>query len=231
MPDSQSVTVLLVADSRELGETIGPALTARGYSVTVADRGAKASRPPCVGHDVLLIDVTSRDGAGIEALLRAHEANARCCVIALTRAAGDPTRVEAVRAGADDALALGDDPRAAAGDLAAELDLVIARAMERRSLAQQNRSLRALVDMAASAAHDMNQPLTVLSGTTELMLMDAEPNEPTYEDMETMRRATQRLCDIVGKLSAATNDYKKRTAARAAGEPLERAAGREGGAG
>ncbi len=237
MPDSQPVTALFIATNRALRETIPSALTACGYRVSRAKPGPEAGQGrPRDGHDVLLIDVAPSDGAGLEEVSRAREAGVEGCIIALASTSDGPSLVDCVRAGADDALALRDDPPLAARDLAAELDLLIARALERRRLAEENRALRAaiddidtltaLADLASSAAHDMNQPLTVMSGITELFLMDADPGDPNYEDMETLRRATERMCDIVGKLSAATKGYKQRAEGRAQGQALERAAAR-----
>ncbi len=236
MPDSQPVTVLLVEDSRAQREMIRSALTTSGYRVTAIAAGLEAlDLHHGAGHDVLLVDMVLPDITGIEVLARARAANPDQCVIMVTAAGSRLSVVEAIRAGADDALFLcGNTGSESPNDLSAQLDLTIARSLERRQLAKENRELRAklaeasrlsdVVSLAGAAAHDMNQPLTVMSGITELLLMDADPDDPTFEDMETLRRATQRLCDIVGKLSAVTTYHRKRSAGEVEVKELARSA-------
>ena len=216
MSDRRPVTVLLVEDSRVQRELIRAALTNLGYRVTVTAAGLEAmARYDEGGHDVLLVDVVLPDIPGSEVLSRARQANPDQCVIMMTAEGSGLSAVGAVRAGADDAAVLRRVTKPIRlDDEGAELEVIISRSLERRRLARENRELQAKVietsqvnavmSLAGAAVHEMNQPLTVMAGITELLLMDADPEDPSYQDLETLRRAAQRLCDIVGKLSAVT---------------------------
>jgi DNA-binding NtrC family response regulator len=235
MPDSEPVTVLLVEANPVQREMIRAALTDLGYRVTASASGLEAmelyQRAP---HDVVLVDVVLPDIPGAEVLCRARQVNPDQCVIMLTAEGDGLSAVGAIRA--DDAAVLrrATEPSRRDGD-GSEMEAIISRSLERRRLARENRELQAklveasrvnaVISLAAAAAHDMNQPLTVMSGITELLLMDADPEDPSYQDLETLHRATQRLCDIVGKLSAVTARRSRPHVGDVETVDLERSAG------
>jgi DNA-binding response OmpR family regulator len=214
MSDNRPVTVLLVEDSRVQRELIRAALIRLGYRVTSAATGQEAVGLYRAGeYDTLLVDVVLPDMPGIEILSHARKVDADQCVIMMTAEGSGLSAVEAVHAGADDYVT----KPIRLDDEGAELKVIISRSLERRRLARENRELQArlveasrvsaVISLAGAATHEMNQPLTVMAGITALLLMDADPEAPSYQDLETLHRATQRLCDIVGKLGAIT-DYR-----------------------
>lgn len=57
-----------------------------------------------------------------------------------------------------------------------------------------------LTQAAGAAAHEINQPLTTLLGTADLMLMKLPEDDPNRETFETFQKAGERIRDIVKKM-------------------------------
>jgi PAS domain S-box-containing protein len=72
-----------------------------------------------------------------------------------------------------------------------------------REVLYQNEKLTALGTMAAGIAHEMNNPLGIITTRIEVMLLDAEqqglPPE-VVEDLHVLHRASQRVARIAGSL-------------------------------
>lgn len=214
MSNGRPVTVLLVEASREQRELIRAALIRLGHRLTTAATGQEAVGLYRAGeYDALLVDMMLPDMPGTEILSRVRKIDADQCVIMMTTEGSGFSAIKALRAGADDYVT----KPIRLDDEGAELEVIVSRSIERRRLARENRELQAklaeasqvnvMVSLAGAAAHEINQPLTVMAGITELLLMDTDPEDPSYQDLETLHRATQRLCNIVGKLGAII-DYR-----------------------
>ena len=59
---------------------------------------------------------------------------------------------------------------------------------------------RVLTQAAGAAAHEINQPLTALLGTADLMLMELPEDDPNRESFETLQKAGERIRVIVKKM-------------------------------
>jgi DNA-binding response OmpR family regulator len=59
---------------------------------------------------------------------------------------------------------------------------------------------RVLTQAAGAAAHEINQPLTALLGTADLMLLKLPDDDPSRETFETFQKAGERIRDIVKKM-------------------------------
>jgi PAS domain S-box-containing protein len=62
---------------------------------------------------------------------------------------------------------------------------------------QEMERVRVLAETAGAAAHEINQPLTVLMALTEIMLMQAAPDDPQRQNIEALRKASERISGIV----------------------------------
>jgi PAS domain S-box-containing protein len=72
-----------------------------------------------------------------------------------------------------------------------------------REVLYQNEKLAALGTMAAGIAHEMNNPLGIMTTRIELMLMDAKDQQlpgQVLEDLEVLHRASQRVARIAASL-------------------------------
>jgi DNA-binding response OmpR family regulator len=209
----EMVGILLVEDSQMQRMIIDKALGKLGYAVTPAGSGEEAlERYQENKFDVLLLDVILPGIDGVEVLRQVRAQDQDQCVILMTAEGSGLSAMGAIRAGADDYVT----KPIRLNDGGAELEVIISRSLERRSLARDNRRLQAqlldaqrveaVMHLAGAAAHEMNQPLTVIMGMAELLSEGSEP-ETLREDLAAIRRSAVKLSEIVRKLASIT-DYK-----------------------
>ena len=74
------------------------------------------------------------------------------------------------------------------------------RVIELQDKLIQAEKFRVLTQAAGAAAHEINQPLTALLGTADLMLLKLPEDDPTREAFETLQVAGERISDIVKKM-------------------------------
>ncbi len=117
-------TVLVVDDERKIRELVRSYLEREGYSVLLADTGARAlevverARPDLVVLDLMLPDLPGEEVA------RSVRTHSDVPIIMLTARAGEEDRVAGLRLGADDYLVKPFSPR----ELAARVEAVLRRA-------------------------------------------------------------------------------------------------------
>lgn len=75
---------------------------------------------------------------------------------------------------------------------------------------QQVQKMESVGRLAGGVAHDFNNMLGVILGHTEMLLEHVNPGEPTYEDLEEIRKAAERSADLTRQLLAFA---RKQTAA------------------
>jgi len=68
----------------------------------------------------------------------------------------------------------------------------------------ERKKLQGVIEMAGAVCHEMNQPLQVVSGLCELIMMDAGDNGPFTERLQTIRRQVGEMGRITGKLMGIT---------------------------
>ena len=90
--------------------------------------------------------------------------------------------------------------------------------MGQRVLELQNQLIRAeqdrvLIQTAGAAAHEINQPLTVLMGTAEPLAYMMPADDPHRRHIDDLSKSAERIADIVKKMSStrryATQPYIK----------------------
>lgn len=67
--------------------------------------------------------------------------------------------------------------------------------------------------MAGSVCHEMNQPMQVVSGISELLLLDMLEDNPFYKQIKSLKEQVDRMSKITKKLMRITRyetkDYLK----------------------
>ncbi len=74
----------------------------------------------------------------------------------------------------------------------------------------EREKLQAVFETAGAVCHEMNQPLQVVSGITELLLLGIENTDPQYEKLKMLMEQTVRMGTITRKLMNITRYETKR---------------------
>jgi CheY-like chemotaxis protein len=166
--------------------------------------------------DVILLDLTLPDSRELNTFHRVKVEAFDTPLIVLSGYGDREFARAAVRKGAQDFLVKGHVDRHL-------LDCSIRYALERHRLykrmAKVNNTLleeernRVVEETAGCVAHEINQPLMVMSLVTEQMLLETDPSDPNYEQLMTLRCASERIDRIVKHMLAvrvyATRPYGK----------------------
>ena len=64
----------------------------------------------------------------------------------------------------------------------------------------QSEKLASIGQLAGGMAHEINNPLLIILGRAEMLLMDTDPSNPCVKDLEVIKSETQRIADIVQNL-------------------------------
>ena len=62
---------------------------------------------------------------------------------------------------------------------------------------------RVVEETAGGVAHEMNQPLTVMSLLSEKLLLETKPDDPIYTHLLSLKVAAERIDEIVKQIEAA----------------------------
>ena len=135
------------------------------------------------------------DGVEVCQKVRQLPHGALSYLILLTAKGEKEDIIQGLSAGADDYVIKPPDPeelkaRISVGQRVVELQ-------ERLIEAERN---RVLSQAAGAAAHEINQPLTVLVGTAELLLYQLPPQDQHRESIEALHEAARKISDIVKKM-------------------------------
>ncbi|HEU5261937.1 MAG TPA: response regulator [Gemmatimonadales bacterium] len=198
--------VLIVEDSPADAELILRALRTGGFTpvherVDTADAMRRAlERQP---WDVVLSDyyMPGFDARAALEVLQAHGQDVPFIVV--SGSVGEDTAVAAMKAGATDYIMKDRLQRLAPAVNRAVADAAVRR--ERRRLEQQllqSQKLEAVGRLAGGVAHDFNNVLTAILGSTELLLLDTAPTAPRREELEIIRDAGVRARDLIRQLLA-----------------------------
>lgn len=135
-----SHSLLLVDDDRLILESMGGWLREQGYQVDTVNTLAEGQKAIArKAYDVVLVDIHLQDGDGFELLAKCRAQRPETEVILITGYGTVEMAIDALRAGAFDFLTkpLIDD----------ELQMSIQRALNRRQVLEENKNLKAQLDL------------------------------------------------------------------------------------
>lgn len=132
--------LLVVDDEAIVRESLGAWFRQDGHAVDVAESAREALHLAARGpHDVAFVDIKMPGMDGLELQARLQAADPRLTIVIMTAYASVESAVRAMKAGAYDYLVKPFDPD--------ELSLLVERAREHRSLRDENRRLKASLDV------------------------------------------------------------------------------------
>ncbi len=85
-------------------------------------------------------------------------------------------------------------------------------ALQKKMMEQEK--LKGVLEMAGAVCHELNQPLQVVSGLSEILLTDMKDCDPNHETLKTVKEQVDRIGELTRKIMGITRyqskDYLKR---------------------
>ena len=192
--------VLIADDDVTTRLILGHILTEWGYDPVVAVDGAEAWEilQAADAPRLVVLNWMMPGLAGTEVCrrVRVSASGGSTYIIFLTTRGKKQDIVQGLDAGANDYIVKPFER----GELRARMASG-ARVLELQEQLRDAERTRALVEAAGTAAHQISQPLTVLTGTTELLLKRMAPGDPQWKAVRTMAEAAGDIAGIVQKMA------------------------------
>lgn len=202
--DIHPIRVLLVEDDEDdyiiLRDLLFEIEVGKFHLDWIADYDAAVQDMVNDEHDVYLVDYVLGSHNGLELMAEALRKGCKAPIILLTGRGDREVDMAAMKAGAEDYL----DKEELRAPL---LERSIRYAIERKRSEEerlQREKLQVVLEMAGAVCHEMNQPIQVISGHAELMLMDITEDHPLYEKIKTIDEQTNKMGEITRRLTEIT---------------------------
>ena len=127
--------------------------------------------------------------------LRAQERLTPLYLILLTSRGDRVDIVQGLEAGADDYVSKPYDQ----AELRARID-VGRRMLELLTALARQEKLQGVIEMAGGVCHELNQPLQVVSGYAEMLIMDLPEDDPNQEALTFIKDGVDRIGDLTRKM-------------------------------
>ncbi len=194
----QRGTILVVDDDPSIQVPLGKRLTMTGYRVLSASNGEEGVERLAEGPDLVLcdVDMPKLDGFGFLERKGMISKYREIPVIMMTAQARGPAEASrGLELGASDYVRKPFDSMELLSRVQTQL-----RIREAHRLATEKQRDLAVIELAGAAAHEINNPLSVLMARLELILEDMASNDPLHDELKQIERLTQRIADVVEKM-------------------------------
>lgn len=200
--------ILLADDDRAMCDLLEAVLAALGHKVETTMDGAaawaayQADPAPLV---VLDWEMPGLDGLEVCRRIRAHPEGERSYVLMVTARSGSAHLEEVLDAGADDYLAKPVSP----DDLSARLRIAErrmelgARRREAEAELREARYLAGIGELSISLQHEINNPLTAVLTTVQLLNAGMFEPEELPASLQTIEKEARRIAELLRKLREA----------------------------
>jgi len=170
-----------------------------GHEVIDVDNGADAWETLCKpdAPNLAILDwmMPKMDGPEVVGRIRARDLEQQPYIIMLT-AKGDKSDIIAgLEAGADDYIAKPYDHQ----ELHARIN-VGSRMLRLQNELRQRDKLQGVLEMSGAVCHELNQPLQIVSGFSELLLMEMDENDPNYRTLRQIKSGIDRIGQLTRKI-------------------------------
>lgn len=170
-----------------------------GYEVVSAKDGEEAwkilQQPDAPRLVVLDRIMPGMDGLTLCRNLRAQHHPEPFYILLLTSKSEPNDIVQKLEAGADDYIAKPyDNP-----ELLARIG-VGRRVLKLQAEVALRQKLQGVIEMAGAVCHELNQPLYIVSGCSEMLLEDMDENDPRDEMIRTIKKEVDRIGELTRKI-------------------------------
>lgn len=174
-------------------------LTKWGYDVIAVsngkdaiDRLLDADAPKLALLDWMMPD---KDGIEVCQIVRHKEITSPSYIILLTGKGNKKDITKGLESGADDYIVKPYDK----DELRARIN-VGQRMIELQNVLAEKEKLNGVIEMAGAVCHEMNQPMQVVLGLSEFLLMDIREDNPLYKNIQKIKDQIDRMGGITKKL-------------------------------
>ena len=213
--DVSGSTLLVVDDSPVSSMLVSLILKKHSdyCTVRVWDGQACIKKAKEVKPDLILLDIQMPGMNGIEVckVLKKDERTRDIPVIFVTASTDNETLKEAFESGGNDYVR---KPVNKIELLARIKSVLLHKKMEKKLMEEEK--LNGVLEMAGGICHELNQPMQVVSGYSELLLMDIEKDNSAYPYIKMIKEQTDEMGSIT-KNSCVLQNMKPGIILRAAG--------------
>jgi len=201
--DVSGSTLLVVDDSPVSSMLVSLILKKHSdyCTVRVWDGQACIKKAKEVKPDLILLDIQMPELNGIEVckVLKKDERTRDIPVIFVTASTDNETLKEAFESGGNDYVR---KPVNKIELLARIKSVLLHKKMEKKLMEEEK--LNGVLEMAGGICHELNQPMQVVSGYSELLLMDIEKDNSAYPYIKMIKEQTDEMGSITKKLMRIT---------------------------
>lgn len=200
--DPSKKSILITDDDPSIRRFLENMVEGAGYkSITAADGKHCIEITKRLIPDLILMDITMPFMNGIETckIIKNNQKTKNVPVIFVTANSEDINLIDAFEAGGSDYVR----KPVKKTDLLARIKATLAQ-QELNKLSIEDEKLKAIIEMAGGICHELNQPLQVISGNSQLMLMNLKENDANYKKIITIKNNVQKMADIIKKLMEIT---------------------------
>ena len=202
------MNILIADDDRICLALLRRNLEEWGYSVTAVEDGDQAwaafQQDGCPHLAILDWQMPGMDGLSLCSALKKQKWDNPLYLIVLTARNGMKDRVTCLEAGADDYIVKPYDP----AELRARVN-VGRNILNMQTELREKEKLQGAMEMAGAVCHELNQPLQVVLGFTELLLMHTNPADPRYANVDSLKAGVERIGELTNKIMRLTTYRSK----------------------
>lgn len=193
-------SILVIDDDPEVRLLIQKRFRAAGHEVSTASGGAEGiEMARRLRPDLIITDMMMPEGDGLTLVseVRKDQDLLRTPVIMLTARSEMEDVLQGLKHGADDYIGKPFHIQ----ELLARADALL-RMGELQGQALEAERLKALLELAGAAAHEINQPLTVIVGYADLMLRRSTAEDPSRPFLQAIVDNATQIAATLRKLQA-----------------------------
>ena len=195
--------ILIAEDDRTSRSILSAILKKLGHDPVAVEEGNAAwdilQKTDAPQLAILDWEMPGLDGASLCRKLRGQNRKTPLYLILLTSRKDTRDMVQGLEAGADDYMIKPYDH----AELQARVNAGC-RMIEIQNKMMEQEKLQGVLEMAGALCHELNQPLQVVSGLSEIILMDINAGDTHYQHLKTIKDQIDRIGKLTQKMMTIT---------------------------